>query len=55
MYGRHFTNMSSSSHPEELLWLSCSKPVKVWRFDWLYRDGDLISQEFVQALSCILC
>lgn len=49
------TDMSSCSHPEQLLWLSCSVPVKVWWVYWLYLNRDLISQQFVETLSCSLC
>lgn len=46
--------MSSCSHPEQLLWLCCRKSVKVWWVYWLYFNGHLISQQFVEALLCIL-
>ena len=54
-YYMHFTNISSCSHPEQLLRLSCSTSIKEWRVDRLYLNGHLISQQFVEALSCILC
>ncbi len=55
LFNMSFTNISSCSHPEQLLRLSSSKSVKVWWVDWLYLNGDLISQQFVKALFCILC
>lgn len=50
----HCTNISSRSHPEQLLRLSCSRSGKVWWVDGLYLNGDLISQQFVEALFCTL-
>lgn len=47
--------MSSCSHPEQLLWLSCGVPVKVWRVNWFYLNRDLIGQQLVETLSCSLC
>lgn len=55
MHKKHITDISSRSHPEQLLWLSCSRSVRGGWVYWLYLNGDLIGQQFVEALFCILC
>lgn len=55
MYFGCVTNISSCSHPKQLLWLSCGVPVKVWRVYWLYLNRDLVGQQLVETLSCVLC
>lgn len=55
IYASLVTDISSCSHPEQLLWLSCSVPVKVWWVYWLYLNRDLIGQQFVESLSRSLC
>lgn len=55
IYVSFVTNISSCSHPEQLLRLSCGVPVKVWWVYWLYLNRDLIGQQFVETLSCIFC
>lgn len=45
----HLTDVSSRSHPEQALGLHGDTSVVVRWVDWFDLDGDLVSQQFVEA------